>query len=147
MLANYHTHTTFCDGKNTPEEVVLTAIEKGFDALGFSSHGNSPRYGLKDAYSYLAEIARLKEKYKGKIQIYAGIEEDATFRMNRGDFDYMIGAMHYICKDGEYYTVDSNVEKFELLLPAFGGDAIADEYYRRYFAYIILHILKSAERR
>ena len=28
MLSNYHTHTTFCDGKNTAEEVVLSAIEK-----------------------------------------------------------------------------------------------------------------------
>ena len=24
MLANYHTHTTFCDGKNTPEEVIVS---------------------------------------------------------------------------------------------------------------------------
>ena len=24
--ANYHTHTLFCDGKNTPEEMVLEAI-------------------------------------------------------------------------------------------------------------------------
>ena len=30
MKANYHTHTVFCDGKNTPEEIILAAIEKGF---------------------------------------------------------------------------------------------------------------------
>ena len=28
MLTNYHTHTTFCDGNNTPEEVVLAAIDE-----------------------------------------------------------------------------------------------------------------------
>ena len=28
MLANFHTHTTFCDGKNTPEEMILAALEK-----------------------------------------------------------------------------------------------------------------------
>ena len=28
MLSNFHTHCTFCDGKNTPEEVVLSALEK-----------------------------------------------------------------------------------------------------------------------
>ncbi len=38
MLANYHTHTTYCDGKNTPEEIVLCAIEKGFTSIGFSGH-------------------------------------------------------------------------------------------------------------
>ena len=39
MLTNYHTHTTFCDGKSTVEEIVLSALAKGFDAIGFSGHG------------------------------------------------------------------------------------------------------------
>ena len=25
---NYHTHTRYCDGKNTPEEMVLEAIRR-----------------------------------------------------------------------------------------------------------------------
>ena len=29
MYSDLHTHTTFSDGKNTPEEMVLSAIEKG----------------------------------------------------------------------------------------------------------------------
>ena len=28
MKTNYHTHTTWCDGKDTPEAVVVAAIEK-----------------------------------------------------------------------------------------------------------------------
>ena len=39
MLSNLHTHSTFCDGRNTPEQVVTAAIEQGFDSVGFSSHG------------------------------------------------------------------------------------------------------------
>ena len=35
---NYHTHTTFCDGKSTPEEIVLEAIRLGMDTIGFSGH-------------------------------------------------------------------------------------------------------------
>lgn len=35
MLTNYHTHSIFSDGKNTPEEIVQKAIEKGFGAVGF----------------------------------------------------------------------------------------------------------------
>ena len=27
-LSNYHTHTTYCDGKDTPEEMVETAIRE-----------------------------------------------------------------------------------------------------------------------
>ena len=33
---NYHTHTDFCDGQNTPEEMAEAAAKKGFIALGFS---------------------------------------------------------------------------------------------------------------
>ena len=35
---NLHTHTTFCDGKDTPEELIEAAIAKGFDSIGFSGH-------------------------------------------------------------------------------------------------------------
>ena len=38
IKSNLHTHTTFCDGKNTPEDVVKEAMERGFDIIGFSAH-------------------------------------------------------------------------------------------------------------
>ncbi|HEY3388769.1 MAG TPA: PHP domain-containing protein, partial [Prolixibacteraceae bacterium] len=38
MNIDYHMHTTLSDGHNTHEEMVLTAIEKGFDEIGFSDH-------------------------------------------------------------------------------------------------------------
>ena len=75
MLANFHTHTTFSDGKNTPEEVILFAVENGFESLGFSDHGYTSydeRYCMKDTLGYIKEIKRLKEKYQDKIEIYLG---------------------------------------------------------------------------
>ena len=38
ILSNAHTHTTFCDGKNTAEEMVQAALDNGFVSLGFSGH-------------------------------------------------------------------------------------------------------------
>ena len=38
MIQNLHTHATFCDGKNTPEELIHEAIRMDMDSLGFSSH-------------------------------------------------------------------------------------------------------------
>ena len=35
MRANYHTHTTWCDGRNTTREMAEAAVAKGFDVLGF----------------------------------------------------------------------------------------------------------------
>ena len=65
MKTNFHTHTTFCDGAGTAEQMVVSAIEKGFGALGFSSHSDM----VKDLDAYKAEIRRLAAKYEGKIRI------------------------------------------------------------------------------
>ena len=42
LNSNAHTHTTFCDGKNTVEEMVQAAIDRNFVSLGFSVHGWTP---------------------------------------------------------------------------------------------------------
>ena len=141
MLANLHTHTTFCDGKNTPEEIVIAAIERGFSAIGFSGHGYTPfdlRYCMKDTVGYIAEIERLKKKYSQKIQIYAGIEEDAFAPVDRSKLDYVIGSSHYFCLDGEYLPIDSSYEYFKKCLSAFEYDVLkmAEVYYGAFCDYI-----------
>ena len=141
MIANFHTHTTFCDGKNTPEEIVLAAIEKGFSAIGFSGHGYTPfdlRYCMKDTEGYSAEINRLKEKYKNKIQVYLGVEEDAFSPLDRSRFDYIIGSSHYFCLDGKYFPIDSNHEYFKKCLEAFSYDTLrlAEAYYGAFCDYV-----------
>ena len=141
MKANFHTHSTFCDGKNTPEEVVLAAIEKGFSAIGFSGHGYTPydlRYCMKDVEGYIVQINQLKEKYKKEIQIYLGLEEDALAPMDRSRFDYIIGSAHYIHVNGQYYSVDSGYNYIQNCLAAFGQDALAmaEAYYGAFCDYI-----------
>lgn len=141
MLSNFHTHTIFCDGENTPEEMVLSAIEKGFDALGFSGHGYTDfdlRYCVKDIEGYIAEIGRLKEKYKGKIEIYLGVEEDAFHPADREKYDYIIGSSHYFYKNGEYYAIDSSHEYFKKCLEIYDNDilAMATDYYTAFCKYI-----------
>ena len=42
QFSNFHTHTCLCDGKDTPEELVLRALELGCPALGFSGHSYAP---------------------------------------------------------------------------------------------------------
>lgn len=142
MFSNYHTHTTFCDGANTPEEMVLSAIKKNMSALGFSGHGFTgfdSRYCMRDTDGYIKEINRLKEVYKNDIEIYLGIEEDANHPCDRSKFDYIIGSSHYSVKDGKYYPIDSSHDYFKECLKAWNGDtlAFAEEYYSRFCDYII----------
>ncbi len=141
MLTNYHTHTNLCDGKNTPEEMVLSAIKKGFSAIGFSGHGYTPHdlsYCIKDIDEYTKEINRLKEKYAGKIQIYCGIEEDASSYVDREKFDYIIGSSHYFHVDGEYYPFDCSFDGFKKCLELFDYDVLkmAESYYSAFVDYI-----------
>ncbi len=141
MVANFHTHTTFCDGDNTPEQIVKAAINKGFLAIGFSGHGYTDfdlRYCMQNTDEYINEIARLKEKYKNDIHIYLGIEEDAFCLADRGRFDYIIGSSHYFCIDNQYYPIDSDYDYFKKCLEAFDNDVIrlADTYYSCFCDYI-----------
>lgn len=132
---NFHTHSQFCDGKNTAEEMVLAAIEKGFDVLGFSSHCMHPlnpefykpfdslwHIPAENIKAYTQEIHRLKEKYADKINIYLGFEADyfesadyGTAIPSRADYeefspDYLIGAVHFVNTDKGFYTVDHKPE-------------------------------------
>ncbi|MBQ5749092.1 MAG: histidinol-phosphatase [Oscillospiraceae bacterium] len=128
MLCNLHTHTNFSDGANSAEEVVLAALEQGFTSLGFSDHGHTAfdmRYCIQDDDAYRAEILRLKQAYAKDIEIYLGLEEEAASPIDRTQYDYIIGSMHYVQKDGQYYTVDANPELFAETIGAFGGDAMA----------------------
>lgn len=141
MLANYHTHTTYCDGKNTPEEFVLYAIEKGISSIGFSGHGYTPfdlRYCMKDTVGYIEEISRLKNKYGEKIEIYCGVEEDAFSYVNREKFDYIIGSSHYFNINNVYYPIDSNYNYFKKCLEVFDYDVIklSEVYYKTFVGYI-----------
>jgi histidinol-phosphatase (PHP family) len=141
MLANYHTHTVFCDGKNTPEEVVISAIQKGFSAIGFSGHGYAP-YDLKccmtDTEGYRQEVLRLRDRYRNEIEIYLGVEEDAFYSVDRSRFDYIIGSCHFIRLHDKYYPIDSKYEFFKDCLALFEGDPLrfAEAYYRAFCDYL-----------
>ncbi len=141
MLSNLHQHTTFCDGKSTAEEVILSAIDKGFSSIGFSGHGYTPfdlRYCMQDTEGYIAEINRLKPLYKDKIEIYLGCEEDMFNPCDRSRFEYIISSSHYFCKEGKYYPIDSGFDYFSECLKLFDGDilALADSYYSAFVTYI-----------
>lgn len=143
MLSNLHTHTTLCDGKNTPEEMVVAAIEQGFSSIGFSGHGYTAfdlSYCLKDMNAYIRTIRDLQERYRSKIEVYLGVEEDAAHPLpNRSEFEYIIGSSHYVRIDDSYYPVDSGADRLKQCIERFDGDPLklADNYYRTFCEYIL----------
>lgn len=108
QLYDYHIHSTHCDGKDTPEQIILTAIEKGFKIIGFSSHKYYEGDGI-DIPAYCDEIDRLKEKYKNDIEILSGIEQDYFSTEPTGRFDYVIGSVHYLKEKDESQIIDLEI--------------------------------------
>ncbi len=138
-LQNLHQHTTFCDGKDTPEEVVLAAIEKGFGGIGFSGHcymeyAKYYSMTLESTKEYRKEIARLKEKYGHLIDIFCGIEFDPCCPERPEGYDYVIGSLHGLRFDGVDYEFDGPAEHFQKMIDEHcGGDGMvfAKEYFRQ----------------
>lgn len=135
---DFHVHTTYCDGKSTPEEMVQAAIQKGVTRLGFSGHSYTPFDGnfcmtREGTRAYEREITALKEQYRGQLDVYLGIEQDYFSPMSTDGYEYVIGSVHYVKVGDEYLSLDHSFEYFcESARRGFGGDfiAMAEEYYR-----------------
>ncbi len=121
LNSNIHTHSTFCDGKSTIEENVLKAIELGFESIGFSSHAYTgfdfDECGIKkdNVDSYFSELERVKEKYRGKITIFKGLELESRVLGDKRPVidsrcDYTIGSVHMVKIGEKYYEVDYTPE-------------------------------------
>lgn len=136
--ANYHTHTTFCDGRDTAEDMVLAAIAAGCPELGFSGHSYLPfdddwNMNPETAAEYRREVNRLRETYKDRISIRLGIEQDICSPTDELDlYEYSIGAVHCLFPDGNYLSVDLSAEGVrEGVETLYGGDpyAYAEDFF------------------
>ena len=137
--SNLHNHSTFSDGKCSAEENVLAAIRKNMISIGFSDHSytefDPDTFCMKKDVlpDYIAEIRRLKEKYKDRIEVYLGMDLDGFSTLeDRTPFDYILGCCHYVRTPGGNSSVDHDkgwqidaVEKY------FDGDYTA--YSRAYY--------------
>ena len=141
MLSNYHTHSSYCDGKATPREMVEFAVAHGFSALGFSGHCPLPfenTFSITDYEGYCREVRSLQEEYADRIEISLGLEidyvpgmlESFTPLIEQGGLDYTIGSVHLIPAnttprgDEDLWFIDgSKYERYdEGLFRLFGGD-------------------------
>ncbi|WP_421919721.1 histidinol-phosphatase [Marinifilum sp.] len=111
---SYHTHSSYCDGKENPEDYIKQGILQGLRAIGFSSHAPIPvatAWAMKTSNidSYIQEINQLKEKYKNEIEVYLSLELDyipgvsksfSEWKKNYG-LDYTIGSVHLVKAESE----------------------------------------------
>lgn len=139
LRSSVHVHTKHCDGKNTAEEIAVTAWRAGLTTLGFSGHSHTPcdlEYCMTKSRTalYKAQIAKLKERYAGQMDILCGLEWDLYSDEDPAAFDYWIGSAHYVRgpKTGKYYEIDwREADLAACIRDDFDGDglAVAEQYF------------------
>lgn len=130
---NYHTHTFRCmHASGSDEDYVISAIENGYEVLGFSDHTpwkyNSDyvammRMRLSQFDDYYTSIANLREKYKDRIEIKIGLECEyfpmymdwlAAF-VKEKKLDYIIFGNHYYKTDEKRVYFGTACESEEMM--------------------------------
>lgn len=133
LRANYHTHTVFCDGDNTVEEMVSRAVELGFEHLGFSGHMDEEIH--MDWGAYVAKVSQLRAEHAGELDILCGVELDTLYDPTCcPGAEYVIGSTHYLDVHPEGYSraIDWSAEVSQRLCDDFfDGDwyAMCRSYY------------------
>ncbi|MBP1924978.1 histidinol-phosphatase (PHP family) [Sedimentibacter acidaminivorans] len=125
-LTNLHTHTKYCDGKYSAEDMIIAAINNNMQSIGISTHGPLPfasdwNIQKMEVDNYIDEIINLKQKYNGTIEVYLGMELDYLPGIGFDEYtldlikrlDYYIGSVHFLAKfnNGVMWTVDYNLDE------------------------------------
>jgi histidinol-phosphatase (PHP family) len=114
MKFDLHTHHFRCGhAEGNISDYIEAAISAGLQAIGISDH--SPYFGSNEEHpqpaiamakrefpNYVAEVLRLKERYKDKIEVLLGVESDFFPEFAhiyqevyaKYPFDYIIGSVH-----------------------------------------------------
>ncbi len=137
MRGDYHVHSSYCDGKDTPTDMARRAWELGMESLGFSGHSFLPFSSSwcmspERTKAYIREVLMLKEEYRGRMPVFLGLEQDLLSGPVPEGLDYAIGSVHFVADGTGYGPVDHcREESLRLLRETFGGDrdAFAEEYF------------------
>lgn len=116
MKADFHMHTGFSsDADVKPEEMIKQAIALGLETICFTDHNDmdypkATEFRL-DVDAYFAELQRLQERYREKIDIRIGVELGLQPHLGlyhhefvqKKPFDFVIGSVHVVDGKDPYY--------------------------------------------
>ncbi|RXT06444.1 histidinol-phosphatase [Ammoniphilus sp. CFH 90114] len=111
-----HTHHDRCGhARGTIRDYIEAGLKKGLNVIGISDH--TPYFtseeeqpyphiamGKSQFPEYVKEVLRLKDEYRGKIDVLLGVESDffpehvEVYKLyyDRYPFDYIIGSVHHV---------------------------------------------------
>ena len=138
---NLHTHTIYCSGNASVDEMCAAAIMKGFSSIGFSEQiyidfDKDNSMPVCDTKSYINEVLSVKKELCGDLDVFLGCEYDYfSSGVDLSDFEYIIGAVHYVEKDGVIICADEEEHSVvRFVNEHFGGDFY--KYCKAYYEYV-----------
>lgn len=129
MLATYHNHTTWSDGRNSPAELLDAARRLGVDELGISDHyvlhpdNQTPAWGMapKSVVRYIEQLATLRERSSEQggptlrigleVDWFPGHDELLHEALSRLPLDFVVGSVH----DVNGFCIDGSPAKWQKL--------------------------------
>lgn len=129
LFADYHTHTTYSDGRGSPADNIKAAVERGLEEVAITDHGpKSIGTGVTGPDTFLVikeEVAGLASRFP-EIKVLVGAEAAVISRDGRLDLpeniikrlDLLIAGLHpyYMPEslgDALYYTLPNLVVRFK----------------------------------
>ena len=129
---NLHCHTTFDDGADSPEAMVLAAERAGLSSIGISLHCPIPGEddwccAAENEPKFLDTMHALRERFAGRIEVFCGLEYDLrAARRSVPPYDYIIGSCHFLAG----HAVDNTMAEAEALIACFdSADRAAEAYF------------------
>ncbi len=151
---NFHSHTQFCDGRESMARMAGQALACGMKHYGFTPHSPIPlpsscNMSALAVSDYVAEFQRLKELYAGRINLYLSMEIDylgdrwgaTNPYFDTIPLDYRLSSVHFVSTpDGEREVdVDGRPQNFRAKMAEhFDNDIryVVDSFYDRTLAMI-----------
>lgn len=76
-IMDIHNHTTWSDGIHSSENIIKNAIKHEINIIGISDHFDTSKcksIHTSKLHKYIESLEKMKDKYKGKIEVLSGIE-------------------------------------------------------------------------
>lgn len=141
MYWDTHMHCKFSgDSTAEPEDMILSAVQKGLDGICFTDHIDYDYPGPVSfqfpAEEYFKTLEPLSMKYKNQITVHIGVElglqphlkQRYEKFLTKGDFDQVIASSHVVHGFDPYY-------------PEFYKGKTEEEAYHEYFESILENVL------
>ncbi|MET3575039.1 histidinol-phosphatase HisJ [Bhargavaea ullalensis] len=147
-----HVHSPFCPhGTDAPmEDYVKAAERKGIDVLVFTEHaplpagfsdpvpGQDSAMRPEDVGPYVAECARLREQYAGRVDVRCGFEVDYIEGFEKETLEFLqqhpeaarnsILSVHFVRLPGGWFCVDYSADELERKAEEAGLETIYRAY-------------------